>query len=126
MLIEYKKANVLTATYAISERQCGSVRFMPGVNDISRKDWEKVKDLPKVKELMQEEVISLVLKEEPEAGGESGILDLKPQEAAAVIKKTFDLEVLEDWKSKDSRKAVLKSLDHQIKYVDDQGVKKKD
>ena len=125
MLIEYKKANILTTTYAITPKQCGSVRFMPGINEISRKEWEKVKDAPKVNRLLSDEILVLVVKDDPKIESESGILDLKPQEASVVIKRTFSLETLEDWKSKDNRKAVITALDRQIKHVNDHAVKKK-
>ena len=126
MLIEYKKANILTAAFAINPKLCDTVRFMPGVNEISRKRWEKVKDLPKIKRLLDNKTIFLISAEDPTVEGESGILGLKPQEASVVIKKTFNLEILEDWKSKDTRKAVIKTLEYQIKHVNDQAGKKKE
>lgn len=122
MLIKYDKPNVLTVAIPVNKQVCSTVRFMPGVNDISAKEWDQIKDLEKIKKLIKSKMLtvldaSVTKKGEPPM---TGILGLAAGEAVKVVKDTFDLETLERWKSEDSRKHVLKFLEIQIKAVNSQ------
>jgi len=105
-------------------RHRGTVRVLPGVNDIKEKDWNHFKSHPLNAELVKSGEIF-------ELGGESDsekseqdyvkITDLNADEAIDMVADTFSLDLLNEFKADEqadkNRKTVLEAVDTQIKEL---------
>jgi hypothetical protein len=87
-------------------------RLIPGTNNLNPVDAETVKkamELPHNKYLL-DKVEEIVVQE-------VGITDLTPAKAKQLVKDTFDLAVLEEWKGVENRKAVLNDIAKQSESI---------
>jgi len=108
----------------------GSLRFLPGINEVDEAAWNKVKDHPLLQErfnsgallwvkgpgVQKKEVPEDVPPEEVESDVEA--LDgMTSDEAKALVAKTFSLDLLNSWLELETRKGVLKAIEAQIEAV---------
>ncbi|MEK4883473.1 hypothetical protein NST81_01910 [Bacillus sp. FSL W8-0223] len=87
------------------------VRLVPGANSLNQEDGEaflKESEHPLNKVLLESGEISYEIK---------GLSELSAQKAATLVKDTFDLKLLEEWKEKETRKTILKAIDEQIESI---------
>lgn len=121
---------------------CGTVRLMPGVNDVSDKDFTKIKkskpkgaDGPSWLELLRGTVNdrglpTLQVIDEGAGSSKTGsksLEDMTAVEAIALVKETFDRDLLNTWAEGESRKTVTDAIDAQldaIKLTEDEKPKK--
>lgn len=118
MLIKYTKASLY---------RCNEMRLIPGVNEVSDKVWDSVKDNPLVKARLSngEIVLMKVSTQAPQdskasqAGAPAAysLAELNANEAKEIVKETLDLKLLEAWKEKETRKAVVTAIEKQIESL---------
>jgi hypothetical protein len=88
------------------------VRLIPGTNNLNPVDAEAFKkalEHPLNKHLV-DELEEIVVQE-------GGITDLTPSKAKLLVKDTFDVTVLEEWRGVETRKAVLNDIAKQIESI---------
>jgi len=126
MLIEYAKPNVLTLP--VLPKKAGatvrSVLLSPGINQVDKKDWDVCKDLPKIKRLVAEKKIKVCVGSD-DTENEFALGKLQVKDAAAAIKKTYNILLLENWKHGETRPGVLKAINAQIAFVEEKTAPKK-
>lgn len=108
MLIDHKATHV----YLVNDYQ-----FMPGVNSVSKKDWEKIKVHPHVKHLLEEEKMKVISEKDTAEEGEHSLAEFDAKKSSKVIEGTFDLELLNAWDSDEKRKPVRLAISNQIKKI---------
>jgi len=97
------------------------VQFKSGVNrDIDPATWEQVKEMPLVADLL--EIGALTVEEDVEVVTEApkatGGLSTKPMKAAlALINKTFDLDLLNEWDAAENRVRVKNAIQKRIRSI---------
>jgi len=129
LLIKWKRPNIY---------RCGDVRLMPGLNEVHEKFWDEVKSMPAIKKRMEMGLLELVKhkKAAPDSDEDKGVED-KPEpkciivecevkDAIKIVKETLDHAKLEEWKSIEKRKSVLKVIESQIKMLNEPPQKKKE
>lgn len=116
MLVSYDKPNVHKIYF--SAEHVEPITFIPGVNVVDPKAWKEAQAHPDVKKMLSDGVLKV--ESTVEASEEkSGLADMAIKDACAVIKKTLNLNLLEEWKLGETRSAVLKDLDKQIKDINE-------
>jgi len=125
MLIEYTKPNGVT--FPISSEVNGvntevdHIRFVPGINEISKDKWSKVANQVNVKAMLngdEETEPSLFIRsKEDDSDVEFAITKTKLADAKKIIRKTYDLDLLETWKAAETRAGILKDITNQITMV---------
>lgn len=146
MLVELKQQGLLSISIlGPNGIETGQVILLPGVNKVSDEDWEKVRGQVKKDKIDRGIIIEhhaeIKEVEEPvkdEKTGEETIVkktkvkskklkDLSAVEAIKIIKETYDLKTLKDWKNKGglSKDAVIAELISQIRLVESHGEDKK-
>lgn len=86
------------------------VRLIPGANQLNGDEGEsflKAAEHPLNKVLLNNEIF-YELKD---------LNDISAPKATVLVKDTFDLALLEEWKASESRKTVLKAIDEQIEAI---------
>ena len=98
------------------------VQLKSGVNrDVSVSDWEKIKGMPLVGELLS--LGALQVQEDVEvvttpAGQVSGGLETMPvKEALSAINGTFDLDLLKEWDYAENRIRIKNAIAKRIKAI---------
>ena len=98
------------------------VQLKSGVNrDVSDSDWEKIKGMPLVGELLS--LGALQVQEDVEvvttpAGQVSGGLETMPvKEAPSAINGTFDLDLLKEWDYAENRIRIKNAIAKRIKAI---------
>lgn len=137
-----KKSKVYLAQYTLPNIfRIGSVRFIPGLNYLTEEQWTSIKDHPLLPHRFKEghivwiagkspddyvqvenstsvdsvESDSDVVSEESAVELAANVLtSMNSKESINLIKETFDLDVLEEWKKKENRSGVIKAIDEQI------------
>ena len=87
------------------------VRLIPGANLLSENDVESFlaeSKHPLNKVLLDTGEIKVELED---------ISDLSAPKVTALVKDTFDLALLEEWKGTETRKSILKAIDDQIESI---------
>lgn len=87
------------------------VRLIPGANELKEDAIDvflQECDHPLNKVLIDNKEIVFELK---------GISELSAPKASSLVKDTFDLNLLEEWKDAETRKSVLKAIDEQIEAI---------
>ena len=98
------------------------IHLKSGVNrDVSVSDWEKIKEMPLVGELLM--LGALQVQEDVEvvttpAGQVSGGLETMPvKEALSAINGTFDLDLLKEWDYAENRIRIKNAIAKRIKAI---------
>ena len=114
MLIDHRGMHV----YIVGEQ-----RFMPGVNSITKDEWDKIKDHPHVKHLLEAEKMQ-VLSDREVAGVEEGesaplhsLKEFEQKDALKVIDQTFDVDLLKSWEMDEKRKPVRIAIIAKVKKI---------
>ncbi|KAB8139271.1 hypothetical protein F9U64_01205 [Gracilibacillus oryzae] len=94
-----------------------NVAIIPGVNDISERDWDTFKSHPLNKTLVDKGEIVVVKNEEDQEGAGGKITDLNASQAIELVQDTFSIQVLEALKEDEDRKTVIDAIDKQIKVI---------
>jgi hypothetical protein len=105
---------------------CG-LMFMPGSTILTanqEKVWEAVKGLPHVQKKLDEgSLVEGSVKATKDASGPNDVLTaMKPKDAIALVKDTFNLPLLGEWSSieedqKSPRASVLRAIAEQIDII---------
>lgn len=119
MLIEYSKPNVMTLPITSStgamER---TIMLVPGINEVLATDWKKLEKHPRIVKLMDNGDIAVALASEDTTDAFAlSSADIK--EAISIVKKTWNLVLLEDWKAGESRAGVVKEINKQILHIEE-------
>lgn len=118
MLVEYSRANVLTLPIVKDGMIERNLLLSPGINDIPKKDWDQVSKLPKVNRLTKANDIVVVQDEDPKDDGHAlAKKDIK--EVAPIIAKTFNIVLLENWLSCETRPSVVSAINNQLKVIEE-------
>lgn len=124
MLIEWKGLCPLS----IGDPRVGSnykmarvIVCMPGVNVLEDDVWDRVSKNPNIIGLLNERKLT-VLREKTAAGaakkGEASELSgMSQDEAAAIVTRTYNLEVLEEWADAETRNKVRRACEAQIQKL---------
>jgi hypothetical protein len=102
-------------------RKFQGIRLIPGVNKLDEGDWEKFISHPLNEKLVDDgEIVPQIApdKQEKEGGiNPRGLVDMNAGEVAALVKETFDLQLLaeleEEEKAGENRKGVLTAIEKQ-------------
>ncbi len=96
-----------------------NVILKPGVNSIDSEVWLAMKNIANIKDKLENGILKVALE-----GGEAEVVSstesldsLHYTQANKIIKSTFDIELLNKWRNNETRTAVLKSLDMQLKTM---------
>lgn len=100
--------------------KCEQVRIMPGINNIPSKEWDTIKSHPAVTHMITTGVLVIV-------GGDAEkpkeFSDLPIETAKTILKETWDIKTLNEFKSKEidkkGRGEILVAIDDQIKSLGD-------
>lgn len=118
----------------------GPKRFIPGLNEITQEQWDAIKSHPllpfrfekqkgqKVADLVwvdgkspkdaQKKIEELPVEEKGSDSESHSLNGLNAKEAIKLIEETLDLDLLNQWKSAETRKGVLAAIDKQIAVFD--------
>ncbi|MFZ2875819.1 MAG: hypothetical protein WAZ94_15190 [Phycisphaerales bacterium] len=88
------------------------VRLLPGVNELTEKQWKAFDGLPVIQFHLGEGNIELI-----EAKPEAKLSDLNAKEAAKLVGATVDKALLERWAADESRKVVLDAIEKQMDAI---------
>lgn len=108
MLIDHKATHV----YFVSDYQ-----FMPGVNSVSKEEWEKIKAHPHVQHLIEDDKMKVLSEKDSSKEGEHTLAEFDVKKATKVIEQTFDLELLSTWDSDEKRKPLRLAITNQMKKI---------
>ena len=108
MLIENRETRV----YIV-----GEVKLMPGVNQISKNEWNHVKGHPHVMHRLDDELLKVIDQEDAADGEVHSIKEFQPKQAEKIIKQTFDEKLLNDWLADEKRGSVKAAISAQLKFV---------
>jgi len=118
MLIDHKATHV----YLV-----GDFKFMPGVNSVSKQDWEKIKDHPHVKFKLENDDLKIISDKESGDEQESAaagvpaamhsLMEFSPKDALRIVDSTFDVDLLKSWEQDEKRKVVRVAIVAQVKKI---------
>lgn len=92
-----------------------NIIFLPGWNEISEKDYEKIqKTISKHLDAGNFEVLACSFSE----------LEQEPEKALSIIRNTYKIELLEDWRKKTAKDEFRSVIMNQIELVEKGGLKK--
>lgn len=111
MLIENTKPSIHGLGFYDSHGKIGTVKMVPGINEIDDAEWEKVKNLRTVKSRLENGTYVI-----RSASGES-ITKLAAADAVRQVKRTFDSKLLDKWIAEDQRKAVRDAIAEQYTKI---------
>lgn len=113
MIIEYLEPRVYSVQFAIDHKRAEFVRLMPGTNELSKADWERMETTPDVKAKIENGKIRIVA---DDSEGES-LAKLSIQKAKSVVKECLDETLLLKWIETEDRKSVLEAIETQMKLI---------
>lgn len=96
------------------------VQLLPGINEISDKEWDEIEDHKNVQAHIEEG--NLVVRDKPSGDRKQkteGLMQYDIKEAKRIVKETFDKELLAKWSDMDDRKGVQEAIAVQVKKVDE-------
>ncbi|MFP7735503.1 hypothetical protein ACLHDF_19190 [Priestia aryabhattai] len=91
-------------------RHAAGVMLVPGANQLAPTDWKKFSAHPLIKDLVEDEEI--VAHESAKT-----TKDLNANEAIELVKDTFSLSLLEEWKATEKRSTVLAAITEQSNLI---------
>ncbi|MEH7214776.1 hypothetical protein V7079_22725 [Priestia megaterium] len=91
-------------------RHAAGVMLVPGANRLSLSDWKKFSAHPLIQDLVENE--EFVAHESAKT-----TKDLNANEAIELVKDTFSLSLLEEWKSTEKRSTVLAAITEQSDLI---------
>lgn len=128
MLINYSLANALHLPVTNKEGViCNNLLLSPGVNSVDDDDWDTIKEHPKVKKMIATNILVVEAERSGsrnEDGEISEIRSMNLKKAIPLIKKTYDVILLETWLHGEDRPGVAKEIEKQIEMVESLEIKK--
>jgi hypothetical protein len=112
------------------------IQFMPGVNEFTKEQWEKVSAHPEIKKRMETEVVDLkrgkvpmieVLSEVKKSDNSNegndednkgGIEGLNVGDAKALVKETENTPLLREWLESETRKGVKEAIEKKLEKIE--------
>lgn len=92
------------------------VRLVPGVSSLNSSDAKAFKEASKLP--LNQHLIDSGDIVVPDDFSKGSIVDVQPyQNAVKLVKDTYDLNVLEQFKEEENRESVKKAIDEQIKAI---------
>jgi len=130
MLVSYDKFNVLSMPIMQKGKGLGHliekhIKFIPGVNEISNEDWKEIEKHPRIQKAIEENSI-IVMSEADETEEKHSLADLDIKEAAPIIDKTYNPDLLQKWFDSETRPGVKRKLSERIKKIEAEAAPKKD
>ena len=118
MLIDYAKANVLTLPLTgKTGAATGSVMLVPGINNVEKNKWDACKELPTIKRLQEEGLLKIHIGTD-DTDEDFSLAKATVKEAVGIVRKTWNLLLLEEWKACESRPGVSKEIAAQIRLIE--------
>ena len=119
MLVTYTKPNVMTVflsnmgdTTMTHEKP---FLFKPGTNSVPDEDWKTMKKEKNVITLIEKGVLLPIGDESKDC---NSIVDVRNfDEANAIIARTYDLRLLDEWMQSETRPAVSNAITKQIENI---------
>jgi hypothetical protein len=113
MLIEYRGKNEDR-----QQRIFDKVVLIDGFNDVNPTEWKSAIANPHIKKKIEslEQLSIIVIHSEDHAN--QSLEDKSIPDAVKVIKETFDVGLLQEWKDHETRKGVLKALEDQLSQIE--------
>ena len=141
VLVKWNKTHVMSVGTGLNDASI--VKFIPGANEFTQEQWDKVKNNPELKKRMETqivdpkrgkvpmlEVISEGKKAETTNGdeGDNGsnddngpaISELGVKEAKELVKETFNTPLLREWYEGETRKGVKEAIEKQLQTIEDE------
>lgn len=114
----------VTLGFSIIGSKAGGTEYIQlksGVNrDVSPSDWEKIKDMPLVGDLLSLGALKVQEDVEVTTGGEAptgGLSTMPVKDALDAINLTFDLDLLKEWDYAENRVRVKNAIAKRIKAI---------
>lgn len=95
-------------------RHTAGVMVVPGANQVEDAAWKKFSGHPLMKKLVDAGEIEAL-------GQAKSTKDLNAEKAAVLVKDTFSVDLLEEWKAVETRKTVLEAIDAQLTELQGDG-----
>ncbi|OES45236.1 hypothetical protein [Domibacillus iocasae] len=95
-------------------RHAAGVMVIPGANQIEDAAWKKFSGHPLMKKLISAGEIEAM-------GQAQTTKDLKADKAIALVKDTFDVSLLTEWRAAEDRTTVLEAIDAQLAELQGEG-----
>ena len=116
MLVQYKNNNVLMTQI---EEGAPILRILPGVNEVTDADWNKVRSTlsTKIDDGMLLEIGTVTKKGDKEVVSPKKFHDFVAAEAVAIVGETYDVELLEKWRKLEKRDEVRLAIVNQIEEM---------
>ena len=116
MIVKWNQPNILTVykpgVQGQDAKEMVRAQILPGNNVVADADWAAIKKHPLVKHYLDAEVL-----EEFELKGE-GLKSADLKAAKSIVAGTYDVKLLAEWKSSETRKDVLKLIDAQFAKIE--------
>jgi len=132
MLLNYNLPNALHLPIVNKEGVIHkNVVLMPGVNTVDDADWENIKDHPKIVKRLEDNTLVIELAASSTKAGESTddkeiLRKLNIKKAIPLVKKTYDILLLQSWLQVEDRPGVFSEIEKQIEMVEAKAEKKED
>lgn len=133
VLVKWNKSNVMSVGAGLPDASV--IQFMPGVNEFTKEQWEKVSAHPEIKKRMETEVVDLkrgkvpmievLAEKKSESNGDSdddngsaAISELGVKDAKALVGETFNTPLLREWLESETRKGVKDAIEKQLAKIE--------
>jgi len=120
-LLKYNRPNTFTfhSVLKVGEQIVGSLRFIPGVNEITEEQWEAIKSHPLLPQLFKDDYFEWVDGVSPDdkvadKAPEEVLEPLPERKAVKVVKNTLKKPLLDSWKENEKRPEVVEAIDNQL------------
>jgi hypothetical protein len=115
MLIQYRGEVEETPRQTL---MLGDVVLINGRKDVNPTDWKRALANPTLKAKVEEKKrLGIIIIESESHAGQS-LKEKTVPDAIAVIKDTFDLDLLKEWRDNDERKGVAHALEEQLAKIE--------
>jgi len=120
ILVENTSANVTGVSNLQIKNgyQPKNVILRPGVNQIDNELWESMKSISVIKSMLENGNLKVILDGDDAEKASESLNQLHYTQANKIIKATWDIDLLKKWQSNETRAAVLKTIETQIKQIE--------
>ena len=108
MLIDHKANHV----YVVED-----FSFMPGVNSLTKVQWDKLKKHEHVKYRLDNDLMKVISDDASEAEGGHSLAKFDIVKSTKLIEETYDLDLLNAWQEDEKRKNVKAVVTAQLKKI---------
>lgn len=120
ILIENTSANVTGVSNLQIKNgfQPKNVILKPGINQVDSELWESMKSIAVIKSQIENGRLKVILDGDDANDVNETLNQLHYTQANKIIKSTFDIELLKKWQATETRAAVLKTIESQMKQIE--------